>query len=55
MKPQDKCIDNCKECTHSQLEFAEDQRGNIAFDIVCNKYGNIAESYTELLQMKNSN
>lgn len=50
--PKGRCINDCKKCSQSYLEFAEDQRGNIVFDIVCNKYGNIAESYQELLQLK---
>lgn len=52
--PKGNCIDDCKRCSQSYLEFAEDQRGNIVFDIVCSKYGNIAESYKELLQMKDA-
>lgn len=53
--PTGNCIDDCKKCSQSYLEFAEDQHHNIVFDIVCNKYGNIAESYKELLETKNSN
>lgn len=46
-----KCIKDCKHCPNCSVEFAE-QGKNIFYDLVCNKYGNIAEHFEELLKMK---
>ena len=45
------CVNDCKLCPNCSVEFAE-QGNNIVYDLVCNKYGNIAEHFTELLKMK---
>lgn len=45
-----KCKKDCKHCAACSAEFQEDKH-NIYFVLVCNKYDTIAESYKELLEL----